>query len=170
MKKIFITSALLLSSVAFFVSCGGKTEGEGTTTETTESTEATPATEEKAPANPESYDPKRGEGKYDAANLTIGALDVALATKGEAIANTKCLSCHKLTDEKLVGPGWKGVSERRTPHWIMNFITNPDPMLDKDPELQAQLELCLVRMPNQNLTDDDARNVFEFMRKNDGAK
>jgi len=27
-----------------------------------------------------------------------------------------------------------------------------------------------VRMPNQNLTDDDARNVYEFMRKNDGVK
>ena len=45
------------------------------------------------------------------------------------------------TEEKLVGPGWKGVSERRTPQWIMNFITNPDPMIDKDPELQAQFRI-----------------------------
>lgn len=52
----------------------------------------------------------------------------------------------------------------------MNFITNPDPMIDKDPELQAQLELCLVRMPNQSLVDDEARNILEFMRKNDGVK
>ena len=49
----------------------------------------------------------------------------------------------------------------------MNFITNPDPMIDKDPALQAQLELCLVRMPNQNLNDEDARKVVEFMRQND---
>ena len=34
----------------------------------------------------------------------------------------------------------------------------------------AQLELCLVRMPNQNLSDDDARHVYEFMRQNDGVK
>jgi len=27
-----------------------------------------------------------------------------------------------------------------------------------------------VRMPNQNLNDDDARNILEFMRKNDGVK
>jgi hypothetical protein len=32
------------------------------------------------------------------------------------------------------------------------------------------LELCLVRMPNQSLTDDDARAILEFMRKNDGLK
>jgi len=86
------------------------------------------------------------------------------------VAGVKCMSCHKLTDERLVGPGWKGVTERRTPEWIMNFSTNPDPMIDKDPELQAQLELCLVRMPNQALTDDDARNILEYMRQNDGVK
>ena len=52
----------------------------------------------------------------------------------------------------------------------MNFITNTDVMIDKDPEVQAQLELCLVRMPNQNLSDEDARNLLEFMRQNDGVK
>jgi hypothetical protein len=35
---------------------------------------------------------------------------------------------------------------------------------------QAQLEICLVRMPNQNLSDADARSLYEFMRKNDGVK
>ena len=75
-----------------------------------------------------------------------------------------------MTDEKLVGPGWKGVTKRRTAEWIMNFITNPDPMIDKDPEAQAMLELCLVRMPNQSLSDGEARNILEFMLKNDGVK
>ena len=51
----------------------------------------------------------------------------------------------------------------------MNFITNPNPMIDKDPEAQAMLELCLVRMPNQNLSDDDARSLLELLRKNDNA-
>ena len=93
-----------------------------------------------------------------------------MAAEGEKVFNVKCSSCHKTTDEKLVGPGWKGLSTRRTPEWIMNFITNTDEMLDKDPEAQAQLEICLVRMPNQNLSDDDARHLYEFMRKNDGVK
>ncbi len=56
-----------------------------------------------------------------------------------------------------------------TAGWV-NGITNPDPMIDKDPAVQAQLELCLVRMPNQNLIDNEAREVFEFMRKNDGVQ
>lgn len=117
----------------------------------------------------EKYDPNRGLGKHS--DVEFGAaLDVAMAETGNKIQSVKCASCHKLTDEKLVGPGWAGVTNRRTPAWLMNFITNPDPMIDKDPELQAQLELCLVRMPNQSLTDDDARNIVEFMRQNDGVK
>jgi hypothetical protein len=43
-------------------------------------------------------------------------------------------------------------------------------MLEKDAKAQAMLELCLVRMPNQNLSDDEARSAYEFMRKNDGVK
>ena len=120
---------------------------------------------------PESYDPKRGEGKFSADNVKIGdKLDETLATTGEKISATKCTSCHKTSNQKLVGPGWAGVTTRRKPEWIMNFITNPDPMINKDPEAKAMMEICLVRMPNQNLTDDDARALLEFMRKNDGVK
>lgn len=115
------------------------------------------------------YDPNRGEGKHSSVDLG-DKLDVAMAAEGEKIQSVKCSSCHKLTEEKLVGPGWKGVTSRHKPEWIMNFITNPDPMIDKDPKVQAQLEICLVRMPNQSLTDKDARNLLEFMRKNDGVK
>ena len=149
-------SFLLILSFAFVVACGKKEE--------TGVDFSKPATEENTTetSDASSYDPKRGE---------LGAtLDKALATKGEEAAGVKCTSCHKMTDEKLVGPGWKGVTERRKPEWIMNFITNPDPMINKDPEVQAQLEICLVRMPNQGLTDDDARGILEYMRQNDGVK
>ena len=117
------------------------------------------------------YDPNRGEGKWTAENIGLtDEINEAMAAEGEKISNTKCLSCHKLTEERLVGPGWKGATVRRSPEWLMNFITNPDPMIDKDPEVQAMLELCLVRMPNQNLSDEESRNILEFMRKNDKTK
>lgn len=158
MKKL----VLLVTTVVLLFSCGKK-EKEG------EEYNPSATTEETATADPSSYDPKRGEGKFTTVELGA-ALDQAMATKGEEVSGVKCTSCHKTTDEKLVGPGWKGVTERRKPEWIMNFITNPDPMIDKDPEVQAQLEICLVRMPNQGLVDDEARSILEFMRKNDGVK
>jgi len=155
--------ALTLASSLFYVACSNSEKPATQETATTEEQETT--TDETA-----EYDPNRGEGKYDESNLQLAGLDAAMAGKGKTIAETKCLSCHKTTDERLVGPGWKGVTERRTPYWIMNFITNPDEMLDKDPELQAQIDICLVRMPDQNLTDDEARSILEFMRQNDGVK
>lgn len=70
----------------------------------------------------------------------------------------------------MVGPGWQGVLSRRTPAWVMNFITNTDEMLDKDKAAQGMLEICLVRMPNQSVSEEDAYALVEFMRKNDGVK
>ena len=90
--------------------------------------------------------------------------------EGKNIYDVKCSPCHKLTDEKLVGPGWKGVTQRRKPDWILNMITNVDIMLEKDPQAQRLLEECIVRMPNQNLKLDEARKVLEFQRSNDEEK
>lgn len=97
-------------------------------------------------------------------------LNAQWVTQGKGIYELKCAACHKLTNEKLVGPGWKGVTQKRKPEWIMNMITNVDMMLEKDPEAQKLLEECLVRMPNQNLTKEEARAVLEFQRSNDGEK
>lgn len=162
MKKSLIVVTVLFAS--FLIACGGEEKKGETNSSATAPTETTARSSE----NP-SYDPVRGEGKFKDVEIPE-TLNPTLAAAGEKVYSVKCSSCHKLTDEKLVGPGFTGVTTRHTADWIMNFATNPDPMINKDPKVQAMLELCLVRMPNQNLTDDDARNVYEFMRKNDGVK
>lgn len=164
MKKAFIVCSLAL----FLAACGGGSSDKNTTGDEN-ATEATTGTETEA-GNPD-YDPHRGEGKFTSENVKVeSGLDKSMANAGQKIAEMKCESCHKLTDERLVGPGWKGVTERHSPEWIMNFMTNTDAMLDVDPKAQAMLEICMVRMPNQNLTDQDARDILEFMRENDGVK
>lgn len=157
MKKLLAIYSLML----VFTACGGSAGKEDNKNTIPDATSA--------PNGNPSYDPNRGEGKFH--DITLNeVLDATMATKGEKTAELKCTSCHKLTDEKLVGPGWKGVTIRHKPEWIMNFITNTDEMIDKDPKAQAMLEICMVRMPNQNLSDDDARSILEFLRKNDGVK
>lgn len=155
MKKTMIICALSI----FFAACGGgnSDNGANTTDETAESLDI------------EEYDPHRGEGKFHEVDLGDG-LNQAMALKGEEVSEMKCLSCHKLSDERLVGPGWAGTTTRHQPEWLMNFMTNTDEMIDKDPKVQAMLEICMVRMPNQNLSDEEARSILEFMRKNDGVK
>lgn len=160
MKKI--TSFATIALVVLLVACSSPAKEEAS---------ASGESPKSMVAEPEKYDPHRGEGKWTAENVNVKeTLNEEWVTSGENISNVKCTSCHKMTDEKLVGPGWKDVTKRRTPEWIMNFITNPDPMIDKDPEAQAMLELCLVRMPNQSLSDGEARNILEFMFRNDGVK
>ena len=167
-----IKNTALGALTLFLFACGGDKKVDSTTstaeTTTTESAAASAETPTGS-GDASSYDPNRGIGKYDEGSVDVSKFDPAMAAEGKKIAEVKCTSCHKTTDEKLVGPGWKGVTTRHTPHWIMNFISNPDPMIDVDPEVQKQLELCLVRMPNQGLTDTEARQVLEYMREIDGA-
>jgi mono/diheme cytochrome c family protein len=149
MNKKHLVIGVFTASI-FFFGCGGSTQNNQTATE--------PVKE--APS-------EKGVGKFTSVELTH-PLDETMIAKGQTIYNVKCAACHKLTAEKLVGPGWKGVTDRRQPEWIMNFVTNTDEMLNKDANAQALLEVCMVRMPNQNLKDDEARDIVEFMRKNDG--
>src|SRR5688572_33415478 len=117
--------------------------------------------------------------KHDNSGKGIGQVkEVTLKTpleqerisRGQAIYEMKCQACHKLNDQRVVGPGWQGVTQRRKPEWIMNMVTNVEVMLDQDAEAQKLLELCLTRMPNQNVSVGDARDLLEFMRQIDGEK
>ena len=75
-KKLII--GLMVSMPFFYVACtSGNKESASTETpaETTETTEAAPS---------EDYDPSRGEGKYDSANVTLGALNADMAKNGKS--------------------------------------------------------------------------------------
>jgi len=152
-----VTGAAFLSGLLLFVTGCGKQEAE-------QAAKASPGPAELAATQPEIHGPE-----IKKVELTH-PLNQEWVAAGKAIYDTKCLSCHKLTSEKLVGPGWLGVTKRRQPVWIMNMITNVDMMLAKDEEAQKLLELCLVRMPNMNVTEQEARQILEFQRANDGEK
>ena len=143
---------VLFLGLAFAVSCSSG-DSSNPTTKTAVETAPPPA------------DPK-GIGEIKNVTLT-DPLEESMLASGLAIYDMKCSACHKLTDMRVVGPGWAGVTNRRRPEWIMNMITNVDIMLDKDPVAQKMLEECLMRMPNQSVSIGDARALLEFMRKND---
>lgn len=117
----------------------------------------------------ENSNPKKGLGQVTTVTLNT-PLEQERIGRGKAVYEMKCQACHKLTDQRIVGPGWAGLTKKRQPEWIMNMIINTDMMLDSDPEAQKLLELCLTRMPNQNVSVGDARDILEFMRQNDGEK
>ena len=111
----------------------------------------------------------KGVGEITEVNLEP-ELNPDMVKMGKSIYDMKCSSCHRLNEQRVVGPGFAGVTNRRRPEWIMNMITNVEVMLEKDPTAQLLLEQCLTRMPNQNVSIGDARNILEFMRSNDFEK
>lgn len=156
--KNAIPIMLLLSGLALWA-CGGGGASSGNDKDTP--TALTP--EEQMIAEGKGI----GEVKYVELKTP---LEENRVSRGKAIYDMKCAACHKLDDTRVVGPGWKGLTTLRRPEWIMNMITNVDIMLERDPEAQKLLELCLTRMPNQNVSIGDARDILEFMRYNDGER
>lgn len=156
MKRSLTILLLFFTALLFYTSCSEGVKKDPKPVDVQELTKDQPET--------------HGTQLTDADVKLSNPLDQAMVSTGKATYELKCQSCHRLTEEKLVGPGWKDVTKRRQPVWILNMITNVDMMLEKDPEAQKLLELCLVRMPNQNMTVDEARKVLEFMRSNDGEK
>jgi hypothetical protein len=147
----------VVTCALFIISCGSKEEAEQAAAE--------------APTPSELVDKNKVVYGTEIKSVELtNPLNQQWVTKGKAAYEMKCLACHRLDETRLVGPGWTGVTKRRKPEWIMNMITNVDMMLETDEEAQKLLELCLVRMPNQNITEPEAREVLEFMRHNDGEK
>jgi mono/diheme cytochrome c family protein len=155
MRNSFLLPTTLLLFLAFVlaVSCSGESSSDATA-------DRAPVPEAAPPADP------KGIGEIRHVDLTT-PVDEDMVDTGQAIYEMKCSACHKLSDQRVVGPGWAGVTNRRRPEWIMNMITNVDVMLEEDPQAQAMLEECLTRMPNQGVATGDARALLEFMRKND---
>lgn len=96
-------------------------------------------------------------------DLDLGDLDVALAARGGDVFTMKCSACHKAND-RYVGPALGDVLTRREPEYVMNMMLNPAEMLEKHPEARKLLAEYMTPMPNQNLTQDDARAVLEYLR------
>jgi cytochrome c2 len=161
MNQKHFFGTLLFASMALFIACNSNSNSGSSADSSTTAGNTGAATN--AGSNP------KGIGPHQNVELTH-PLDEKMIAEGKNVYDVKCQSCHKLTDERLVGPGWKGVTDRRTPEWIMNFVTNVDEMLEKDTAAQNMLEVCLVKMPNQGLSEADARAVLEYMRKNDGKQ
>jgi len=114
-------------------------------------------------------DPAKGIGIVRNVALT-NPLELDKVERGRAIYLAECRSCHTLDDQLTVGPGWKDITQRRKPEWIMNLITNVDVMLDNDEAALKLMEACGTRMRVETMSVSDARDVLEFMRENDGEK
>ena len=157
MKKIYVL--ILLSTL---ISCGSSNEkkDDGFKFNRTKK-EETKAVKEKT-ATPIDLNNK---GIGPILDLTFDqAINPVMVAAGATAFKQKCTACHKI-ESKLMGPAMKGIYERRHPAWVMNMLLNPTEMVKEDPIAKALLaEYNNILMINQNLSQEEARAIAEYLR------
>src|SRR6187431_3179917 len=99
MKHLFI-----IVIAAFVLAC---TPDKPVNVEETPEQSTTKSAVEEVIANP-----TKGIGAVKHVTLKT-PLEVDRVDRGLAIYEMKCSACHKLTEDRIVGPGWKGVTTKR---------------------------------------------------------
>lgn len=86
--------------------------------------------------------------------------------KGKEIFEKNCAVCHKLTEEKLVGPGLKGIADRHDKKWLKKFIPGSQDMVKAgDPAaVKVFTENMKIPMPDHKfLSDDDLDQLITYI-------
>ncbi|MBW8198720.1 c-type cytochrome [Flagellimonas abyssi] len=157
MKKI----VMFLALGAMIASCGGKKEEkkDGFEVSRTKTEDTKAQSKEGVPVDLDN----KGVGPITDLDFPE-EINEEMAARGKAKFDAICVACHMI-DQRMIGPALKGVYDRRSPEWVMNMILNPDGMLKEDPIAKALLkEYNNAIMLNQNLTEDEARGVAEYLR------
>ncbi len=170
MKKVKLS--VVLFATLFFASCGGSSTEEATYDEASNETAQT----EDVVENPVDVEEVMAEdieenadvdmdnkGIGPISSVELGDIDDALVEKGKEIFKANCTACHKIK-KRFVGPALQGITERRSPEWVMNMILNPEEMVEKDPIAKALQAEYSSPMANQSLSEDEARAIFEYLR------
>lgn len=109
MNKTIILPALLFFALCYLTSCNSGSSSKKETTDTLTTANNTPK-------------------KQKPDSLT------QMYTLGKRLYDNTCLQCHQTSNERMVGPGLKGVFERRSVDWVIRWIENSQKMIaDGDP-------------------------------------
>ncbi len=116
--------------------------------------------------------PPKAEIPVDMENKGIGPItsyafseeiNQEMAAAGEETFNSLCIACHEV-EKRSIGPAISGLYERRSPEWVLNMILNPMQMINEDPIAKALYEDYGAIMAPQGLTEQQAKEVAEYMR------
>ncbi len=151
-NRTLINTFTIIASLLLFLSCGNgeSPESNGTSAETEEQG----LTE---------FELEHGMGPVTERIELDNTIDDELASKGQSIFEMKCEMCHNM-EGRMVGPELGEVMDRRSPEFVMNMILNPGGMTREHPEGQKLLQEYMTAMPFQNVKENEARAIVEYLR------
>lgn len=160
MKKLVYTALAFI--IIGMAACGGNSKQEEERLKRKAEFEKKVAEESKVPASERITLDNKGVGSIK--NVELAAIDEEMVTRGRELFKTNCSACHKV-DKRFIGPSPKGIMKRRSPEWIMNMILDPQLMVEQDRCAKDLLvEFNGAAMANQNMTEEQARDILEYFR------
>lgn len=137
----------LLSVILYLGACGGASTPESEDSEEETAPESSPSsTSTPSPKEPE---PELSE----------------LALAGKKLFQANCSQCHLADESVLIGPGMKGVTERRDKEWILKFIKNSQAVIESGDEYAVALyeKYNKTLMQSFPWPDEDLEAVYAYL-------
>lgn len=87
---------------------------------------------------------------------------------GEQMFRTRCATCHTVTGNELegaLGPDLLGVTRKREPQWLLDWLKAPDQMLKKKDPIAIALyeQYNRLAMPNMRLHKEEALALLDYL-------
>lgn len=153
MKLQILKTVIPLTIVSFLLFSCGNGNGDG-------NSERQPQTEEQGLTE---FELEHGIGPVTERVDIDDEIDPEMVERGRSVYAMKCEACHNM-EGRMVGPQLGDVLDYRSPEFVMNFILNPSGMTREHPVGQELLREYMTPMPFQNVTEDEARAVVEYLR------
>ena len=90
------------------------------------------------------------------------------AQDGETLFKATCSACHKVSSQRLVGPGLANVDDRRSEEWFDQFVKSSQSFIKSgDPDAIAIFEeYNQIQMPDQALSEAELDAVWAYILEN----
>lgn len=100
----------------------------------------------------------------DGAPAQTVALNAA-AEQGKKIFSDNCQVCHSLGADKLIGPGLKDITKRRTEAWLIPWIRNSQKVIESGDKYAVDLYNAYNKtpMPPYAFSDDEIKAVLAYI-------
>jgi mono/diheme cytochrome c family protein len=93
------------------------------------------------------------------------ALD-AVALQGQSLFNNNCAACHAVSAEVVVGPGLKGITQRRPEPWLVSWIKNSQKVVASGDQYAVELYNKFNKTPMpafDSFTDDEMKALLKYI-------
>lgn len=100
--------------------------------------------------------------------MLLGSLTSNAQQDGKTIYEGRCASCHKISNQDLVGPGLANVNKRRDEEYLIKFIRNSQKLINSGNELAKKVynEYNQTIMPShEDLSDEEILNVLDYIKQ-----